>query len=222
MHLVLISAANMRHARENSTSTRICSVLQSIAEEEAGLPLTTDLIRLVDYALQPCDGCGACYTRGQCAQDAVFNDLYRRICQADALFVVAAHYAPIPARLCMLLEKMEQIAFLPRFHEETRHSPLYHRPAGIVAHGGGTEAIYRAYRGVVIDTIWNALSWPIEMDIVGAGEEWPRGVAVPIHTVTCAPDAVFPIQEYDWDDIRARVTPLARGVLEHCRQRAAA
>lgn len=32
--------------------------------------------------------------------------------QADGVFFVSPHYAPIPAKLSMLLEKMEEITFL--------------------------------------------------------------------------------------------------------------
>lgn len=66
----------------------------------------------------------------------------------------------------MLLEKMEQLAFLKRFNDDGYRSPLYKRPVGIVGHGGGTEEVVQSYRRQVIDTIANAMSYPIEMDIV--------------------------------------------------------
>ncbi|HBL67817.1 MAG TPA: hypothetical protein DDZ70_03820, partial [Firmicutes bacterium] len=139
--------------------------------------------------------------------------IYARLSAAEALFVVSAHYAPIPSKLAMLLEKMEQLAFLPRFNNEENKSLLYQRPVGIIAHGGGTEEIIKGYTGVVINTIANALSWPIEMNIIGAGEEWPRGIAIPVMTVKKDSNSVFPVQEYDWLDIKERIRPLVSNVM---------
>ena len=34
--------------------------------------------------------------------------------EADYLFFVSPHHAPVPARLCMFLEKVERLAFLYR------------------------------------------------------------------------------------------------------------
>jgi hypothetical protein len=114
----------------------------------------------------------------------------------------------------MLLEKMEQIAFLPRFHNDNDRSPLYHKPVGIIGHGGGTEAIIKGYKNVVINTIANALMYPIEMDIVGINEEWPYGVVFPIKEVHKEEDSIFPIQIYDFLDIRKRIEPLVINHLE--------
>ena len=111
------------------------------------------------------------------------------------------------------LKKWSSFAFLPRFNNEESKSPLYQRPVGIIAHGGGTEEIIKGYTGVVINTIANALSWPIEMNIIGAGEEWPRGIAIPVKTVTKDSNSVFPVQEYDWLDIKERIRPLVGNMI---------
>lgn len=108
---------------------------------------------------------------------------------------------------------MEQLAFLPRFNNEEDKSPLYQRPAGIIAHGWGTEEIIKVYKGVVINTIANALSWPIEMRIKDVNEEWSKGIAIPIKQVRKDPESIFPIHEYDWLDIKKRIKPLVHNVL---------
>lgn len=87
------------------------------------------------------------------------------------LFIVSAHYAPISSKLSILLEKIEQLAFLKRFNDENYRSPLFGRPVGIIGHGGGTEEIIKYYKAPVLDSIRNALSYPVEMDIVGANNE---------------------------------------------------
>ncbi len=168
-------------------------------------------IALVDYELKSCIGCGACLRLGACTTDPVFNELYARLTRADGVFVVSAHYAPIPARLCMLLEKIEQLAFLPRFHDETHRSPLSQRPVGIIGHGGGTEDIIKSYKGPVLDTIANALSWPVEMKIMKIGQD--NGIVVPVKQAHHIPGSTFPVQEYDWDDIKHRIESLVSAVL---------
>lgn len=213
MRVVCVSSSNVKHAGDESTSVKVCHIIGEIAQKQQD-NIDIDIIRLADSELNPCIGCGHCFKKGECPRDQVFNSLYSRIARADGLFVVAAHYAPIPSKLAMLLEKMEQLAFLPRFHNEMDRSPLYHKPVGIVAHGGGTVEIIRGYKGVVLDTIANALSWPIEMEIVGATREWPNGIAFPIAKVEKSPSSIFPIQHYDWEDIRERVEPLVLNVME--------
>lgn len=130
------------------------------------------------------------------------------------MFIVTAHYAPIPAKLAMILEKVEQIAFLPRFHDDTHRSPLYKKPAGLIAHGGGTDDLIKHYKSVVLDTIKNALAYPVEMDVVGVNVEWPNGIAFPVKKVLKEKESLFPIQEYDWDDIKYRISPLVENLLK--------
>lgn len=85
---------------------------------------------------------------------------------------------------------------------------------GIIGHGGGTEDIINGYRGVVLDTIKNTLSWPIEMKIIGANDNWPNGVVFPVKEVIKDKNGIFPIQKYDWEDIRRRIKPLVKNVLK--------
>ncbi len=210
-HIVCISASNIRHAGTQSTSYKICKLIERMLYEIFPQEdLTCDIITLVDQELQPCNGCGGCYSNHHCAHDQVFNTLHERILRADGMFVVAAHYAPIPAKLCMLLEKMEQITFLPRFNQPDYRSPLYQHPVGIIAHGGGTADISEGYRGVVIHSIANALDWPIEMKLISPAEGEPLGVCLPIARVSNDSASIFPVQEYDWQDIRKRLTPLVQ------------
>lgn len=214
MLITCISASNIKHAREYSTSLKLCNSIKEISEKYYKNEISIEVLSLVDYELNPCIGCGKCFKKDKCIKDIVFNEIYSKIIKSDGLFIVSAHYAPIPSKLAMLLEKMEQLAFLPRFNNEEDKSPLYQRPVGIIAHGGGTEEIVRSYKGVVINTIANALSWPIEMKIVGINEEWPNGIAIPIKHVRKDEDSIFPVHEYDWEDIKNRIRPLVHNVMQ--------
>jgi hypothetical protein len=219
MHFVCVSASNIRHAKDSSTSLNACRLVEQILMEKAGSATTVDIIALVDYELKPCHGCGTCLDRGECVTDQEFNRLYGHLKRGEGFFIVSPHYTPIPAKLCMVLEKIEQLAFLPRFHDETRLFPLYGRPVGLIAHGGGTEDLIHWYQALVLDTIANALSWPVEMDVVGLDQERPRGIVFPVKVVRHDPEAAFPIQEYDWKDIRRRLEPLVQAVVESVRRK---
>jgi hypothetical protein len=66
----------------------------------------------------------------------------------------------------------------------------------------------------VLDVIANALSFPADMEIIGVDEIWKNGIAIPVKRVIRDETSVFPIQEYDWDDIRERVNPLVVNVIK--------
>lgn len=215
MLIVCISSSNIKHAGENSTSLKVCKLIKRMAEGRASGDVQVEIISLVDFELKPCIGCGGCFGQDECTGDSGFNSIYRVLCKADALFIVSAHYAPIPSKLAILLEKIEQLAFLKRFNDETYRAPLFGKPVGIIGHGGGTEEIHKHYQEPVVDSIWNALSYPVEMNIIGIDAEQPRGVTFPVKTVKKADNSIFPVQEYDWNDIEMRLDPLVNKVLEN-------
>ena len=214
MRIMTISAANVVHARKESTSLEVCHLIEKIIKTRlVGNDMQIENIRLIEAGLTPCTGCGKCFKMNKCWHDDYFNNIYSRIAQSDALFIVSPHYAPIPARLCMLLEKIEQISFLNRFHD-TRYRPAaYQIPAGIIAHGGGSgDTALRSYKEMVLDTIANALRTAM-IDVVGLDEEWPTGAAFPVKEVLRDKEEIFPVQRYDWADIETRLEPLVLKVI---------
>ncbi|OGO07551.1 MAG: hypothetical protein A2Y92_00535 [Chloroflexi bacterium RBG_13_57_8] len=141
-------------------------------------------------------------------------------------FVKLTHYLSFPRimpqfllSISMLLEKIEQLAFLKRFNDEKFRSPLFGKPVGIIGHGGGTEEICKYYKEPVIDSIWNALSYPVEMNIIGIDNEQPRGVTFPVKNVRKDIKSIFPVQEYDWGDIELRLSTLVHNVLREALKR---
>lgn len=219
MLIVCISSSNIKHAGENSTSLKVCKYIKEIVERKIYGDIQVEIICLVDFELKSCIGCGRCFSQDKCNNDDEFNSIYNILCRADALFVISAHYAPIPSKLVMLLEKVEQLAFLKRFNDESYRSPLFKKPVGIIGHGGGTEEIHKYYKEPVINSIWNALSYPVEMNIVGVDAEQPRGVTFPIKVVKKVDDSIFPVQEYDWNDIKNRLDPLVSKVVEELQKK---
>ena len=215
MKVLNISASNMVHAKKESTSLEVCQIIEKIIKTKlTGNDMQMENVRLVDASLSPCTGCGKCFMMNKCCSDDCFNNIYSRIAQSDVLFIVSPHYAPIPAKLCMLLEKMEQISFLNRFHNINYRPIVYKIPVGIIAHGGGSDdAALHSYKDMVLDTIANALQ-TIMMDVVGLNEEWPTGIAFPVKEVLQDEDEMFPVQLYDWADVENRVTPLVLNVIK--------
>ncbi len=209
MKILCISAANMKYAGDKSASLIACWIIENIIKTKLQRSdAQVDVVKLVDANLSPCTGCGECFRTGHCCTDNDFNRIYTQIVASDAVFIISPHYTPIPAKLCMLLEKMEQISFLPWFQDNSRRPKVQKIPVGIIAHGGGSDdAALRSYKAMVLDTIANALQ-TIMMEVVGLNETWPNGIVFPVKEVKKDSGKAFPIQHYDWADIENRVAPL--------------
>lgn len=106
---VCVSCSNMTGSQENSISIKLCEIL---AKQLSGHNIESHIVDLRKYELFPCVGCGECYESRRCCCDPRFNEIYDSFTRADYLFFVSPHYAPIPSKLAVLLEKMEQITFL--------------------------------------------------------------------------------------------------------------
>ena len=52
------------------------------------------------------------------------------------------------------------------------------------------------------------------MNIIGVDVEQPRGVTFPVKNVKKVDNSIFPVQEYDWNNIEIRVEPLVKKVVE--------
>lgn len=190
---ICVSASNIMHSREQSTSYRISGI---VADALAAEGISCKILDLRKTDLTPCTGCGRCYEKRRCVEDRVFNRIYEEMTEAEYLFFVAPHYAPIPAKLCMLLEKMEQITFLHWWKDNDYQSELCGRLAGIISHGGGDERALGSYKAMVNDTIANALN-TIQVKTAPFNSKWDTGVALPVKRAV-KKEGVFPVQEYDW------------------------
>ena len=194
--IICISASNIVHSRNQSTSLLLCEKIAAIVREKG---IICEIIDLRDSLLSPCIGCGKCYESKRCYHDNAFNGIYESIIQSNGVFFVSPHYAPIPAKLCMLLEKMEEITFLHWWKDNTYQSEVYGIPAGIVSHGGGSDWALKSYKAMVNDTIANALE-TIQLKTAAFDTEWETGISLGVSKVTEQSD-IFPIQEYEWNII---------------------
>lgn len=151
MHFVGIVASH----RANSHSRQFCEwVLKGAAEVDS--ELSSEIIELCSTSVDPCLSCGHCgRVSGVCAVESdSFARVRDRLSQADVIVIVSPHYAPVPARLCALLERLESTHFFGHFYREDFYGPLHGKPYGMVAHGAGPWA--QSYKAMVLDTIENA------------------------------------------------------------------
>jgi len=109
-----------------------------------------------------------------------------KIIACDILFIVSPHYAPIPAKLCMLLEKMEEITFYRWEKDNTYQSEVYGIKTAVIAHGGGSGnevagaggISQKDYKKVVNDPVANALN-TIQLQLIPFSDAWDTGIVVP-------------------------------------------
>ena len=197
MNAVCISASNMVASNNESTSYRVCEMIKEILLQNGSI---CKIIELRKYDLSPCVGCGNCFVSKRCCRDKDFNTIYNEIAEANCVFFVSPHYAPIPAKLSMLLEKMEEITFLRWWKDNTYKSELHNIPAGIISHGGASDWALKSYKSMVNDTIANALE-TIQCKTIPFNEVWNTGISIPVCKIEEKHD-IFPVQLYDWAAIR--------------------
>jgi len=111
MKFVCISASNVSKMDHDGTSAKVGRTIGEMIRNQktdAGF----ELINLMDSRLYPCIMCAKCFRTNRCAHDLAFNELFDKMVKADGLFMVVPHYALIPAKLTIVLEKVQEFAFL--------------------------------------------------------------------------------------------------------------
>jgi multimeric flavodoxin WrbA len=211
MKVLCISASNiMNIAFDDSTSIKLCKLIIECLPKEKYIG---EIVDLRTYKIKPCIGCGMCYKTHRCIFDDSFNNIYEKIINSNILFIVSPHYAPIPAKLCMLLEKMEQITFLPWAKDSNYKSELYGIATGVISHGGGSDWALSSYKAMVNDTIANALV-TIQLKLIPYSQEWNTGISIPVANVINNIDDIFPKQEYEWDNIKDKILKYVSNIIK--------
>jgi len=211
MKVACLSASNISPARKHSASTRTCELIrEQLAEIQPSIQV--EIVPLIGYALKPCRMCGECLPTLRCSQDEAFNQVHDRLQSADAVFMVCPHYAPIPSKVMILLEKLEEMAYLKYCQDNTFRTPLHGKPIGIIAHGGQTEEALPYYKTALLDPLASAFA-SVGMRVIGASEQWPNGVTFGIQSLKMPSDSIFVTIEHDWQVIRQRIQPLVENVI---------
>ncbi len=219
MKIACISASNSKLADGKSTSIRVCNMIKDIILKETGEDIEVDIIALKDYDIKPCILCGACYSNGLCIYDEDFNKLLKALECVQGMFLVVPHYSPIPSKLLMIFEKVNEITYAGWINDPGYQSPFSDMRVGIIGHGGmvDNEANVKYYHDNLVTPVANTLK-ALSFLVVQPNNEYPNGVCFGLKDDTCikkSESSVFPDIIQDWGMIEERIKPLIiKGVRE--------
>jgi Multimeric flavodoxin WrbA len=178
LRILCISASNRSGVKETNSYKLCKAVLDEAKKHISGME--SEIIELKNHTLSPCIACSKCSCSiRRCAIDNVFNQIYEKIIACDVLFIISPHYAPIPAKLCMLLEKMGTISFIPWAKDNSYQSETYGIKTAVISHGimSVNEDAQKRCKRVVNDPIANALHTP-QLKLIPFNDEWDTGIVV--------------------------------------------
>lgn len=212
MKIACISASNNKLAEGKSTSIMVCNKIKDIILQETKEDIGVEIIALKDYEIKPCILCGACYTTGLCIHDEEFNRLLKALETVQGIFLVVPHYSPIPSKLLMILEKVNEITYSGWINNSCYQSPFHDMRVGIIGHGGmvDNEANIKYYHDFLITPIANTLK-ALSFLIVQPNSDFPNGVPFGLKDDTClkkSEKSIFPEIIQDWEMIEERIKPL--------------
>lgn len=214
MIITCISSSNVKSMKDNSASAKVCGLIKKIIKEKGNDEVKVNTIPLVDYEFKPCIMCGKCSETGKCISDDSFNEIYSKILESEGIFLVVPHYATIPSKLTMILEKIQEFCFIHYCKDNKSHFALHKRPIGIIAHGGQeiSDEVLKYYKKALLDVVANSLAG-VGMKIIGTNEEYPNGVIFGIKDMKKVEGKLLPDMVHDMEDIKERITPLINNML---------
>lgn len=121
--------------RRRGNSDRLLDAATRGIEEAGGVA-----IRLVaaDAAPQPCKGCNACSTTGECTTRDSMDEIYQLLAAADALIVASpVYFAGVPATLKALYDRCQP--FWARRYVLKEPPPARKRPGALLVVGAGGD-----------------------------------------------------------------------------------
>lgn len=159
--------------------------------------------------------CGACLRDPafHCV-DEDFNTVLDAMRAADAVFMVIPHYAGLPSKLAIVMEKLQELMFLLGENGRQGEFPLRGKLLALAGHGGMVEDadVLEHYREALLGPVRQALGG-VGMKIVSAGAGQPWGVTFGITGMSRAPGTFVSEMEHDWDRIGSHLRPLVTSLL---------
>ena len=216
MKIICISASNVKNMRNNSVSTKTCEFIKDIVLSKYQKDAEVEIVRLLDYDLQPCIMCTGCAETGLCLYDEAFNQIYSQLIESDGIFVVCPHYATIPVKLVMILEKLQEMAFIlmcknQRSGKKDKFT-LLGKPIVIIGHGGMTGEIEEPYTKALLDPLSYAFA-SVQMKVIGLNEE-KKGVVFGVKDYVMTDEKLLPDAVHDWDQIQQIISPIIKNMFE--------
>ena len=197
LRILCISGSNRLDVMGTNSYRKCKAVL-----DEAGKYISnmqSEIIELQNHSLNPCTACSGCLNSKRCAIDNAFNQIYEKIIACDALFIVAPHYALIPAKLCMLFEKMGTVVSIRSSKDKSYRGETYGIKTAVITHGATAvnDAAQKRKKRILNDPIAIALTDPqLKPFLIPFNDEWATGICVqPIEKNTDG-ETVLKINEY--------------------------
>lgn len=218
MRIACISASNTRLSEDKSTSMKVCHKIKEIVMSETKEETSIDMIPLKEYDIKPCILCGACNKSGHCIYDEDFNQLLNILEASQGIFLVVPHYSPIPAKLIMIFEKVNEITYAGWLNDPEYQSPFYNKLIGIIGHGGMVESEdnLKYYHDHLVTPVAQTLK-ALSFHVVSHNDEFPNGVTFGLADDSClkkVDNSIFPDIIQDWTMIEERIKPIVLNVIQ--------
>ena len=96
-----------------------------------------DFVHMADHKIEGCVSCHACSGTGKCilpvSQGDRFQEIFDKMVNADAIFIISPVYAGIPSRLTALFERLTSILYNGRMMN-TASNPLSNKQVAIFSY----------------------------------------------------------------------------------------
>ena len=149
MKILCIAASQVANRGEESYSFKIAEMVKQITVDN-DTNSEVNIIHLAEKKLIPCCMCLKCSDSGLCIYDDSFNEIHCEMKQADIIFIVCPHYAGLPSKLTIILEKLEEICYILMCNKEVDKWALKNKPMGLIVHGGSTDSYIHLYENTVL------------------------------------------------------------------------
>lgn len=221
MLVTCLSTSNTKLKGKDSASTKICEIIRDIIFKEYNkdVDVNVNVVPLMDYDIKSCNLCGKCSDDMNCVYDNDFNKLFKELSKSDKIFLVVPHYSPIPSKLIIMFEKINEILYGGWIKDKNFKSPLSKIKVGIIGHGGmpENEDVLNYYHNNLVTPIAKTLE-SLSFKTIGLNEKYPRGVVFGLKDETCikvAKNELFPEISHDWELIKERIKPLVSNVMTY-------
>lgn len=205
MKILCISGSNVVHKRNDSGSTKTCELIQQIILGKTGKTHEIKILPLVEFNFKPCIFCGNCQNSNHCPYDPDFNSLYLEISHADLIYMVIPHYSIIPAKITMIMEKLNQLYYTAWLKSPDEPYPTSDKYVGLIGHGGSDEQSNEHYRQMIL-TPMEYIFTSMGFNVLGNGEENPNGIVFGVNSLKNDPSSIFPTMVHNWAGIEEKLT----------------
>jgi len=200
--------------KDESASTKVCNLIEELIDSDK---FDITILPLVNYDLKACHLCGDCSLSQRCSYDKNFNKIYEKIIESDYIFFVVPHYSPIPSKLLIVFEKINEILYSAYLKNSEFLSPNKETRVGVIGHGGmvENEKTLKYYHDQLVTPISNVLR-SLSFNVIGVNDDFPNGSVFGLNNGNCLvmnDEKVFPDIIQDYDMIKTRIEPLIYNVL---------